>query len=302
MTRPCRDLKPDGGGSYEGRSYSNITRLDKMTQTEISSETVRPMATASRSSASEPASAPISLPTQLQIARSAVRNWEAGWTRPDPEYLYQMFTILNVEPNEFFGITGIGSLLTLDERQLIDNYRALDDAGKEDLTTIAEALVDKSHVRVLKRVYDKETPMLDMSRAIAAGDGADWEDYPEKEYVLLHDSPQVARADEIFHVNGDSMEPQFYDGDHVLVEYCTPDGLRPGDIGVFQVPGHGAVIKQVACDRLHSLNPKFDDIIPDEDGAMAIGRVLCVVTKDMVPTAEERALYAEAEELFGKKE
>ena len=286
----------------KGRSYSNITRLDKMTQTEIRQRNRETYGNSIKKFRVRAGISADQLADTLQIARSAVRNWEAGWTRPDPEYLYRMFTILNVEPNEFFGITGIGSLLTLDERQLIDNYRALDEAGKEDLTSIAETLVDKSHVRALKRVYDKETPMLDMSRAIAAGDGADWEDYPEKEYVLLHDSPQVARADEIFHVNGDSMEPQFYDGDHVLVEYCTPDGLRPGDIGVFQVPGHGAVIKQVACDRLHSLNPKFDDIIPDEDGAMAIGRVLCVVTKDMVPTAEERALYAEAEELFGKKE
>lgn len=286
----------------KGRTYSNIAGLEKMTATEIKQRNRETYGNSIKKFRVRAGISADQLADILQIARSSVRNWEAGITRPDPEYLYRMFTILDVEPNEFFGIGGVGSLLTLDERQLIDNYRALDDAGKEDLTTIAETLVDKSHVRVLKRAYDRETPMLDMSRAIAAGDGADWEDYPEKEYVLLHDSPQVARADEIFHVNGDSMEPQFYDGDHVLVEYCTPDDLRPGDIGVFQVPGHGAVIKQVACDRLHSLNPKFDDIIPDEDGATAIGRVLCVVTKDMVPTPEERALYAEAEELFGRKE
>ena len=284
----------------KGKGYSKISGLEKMTPAEIKQrnretygESVKKFRVRAGMSAEQ-------LADTLQIARSSVRNWEAGITRPDPEYLYRMFTILNVEPNEFFGIGGIGSLMTLEERSLVDYYRGLDDAGKDDLLTIAEAMAEKSHVRTLKRTYDKVSPVVDLSRAVAAGDGADWEDYPEKESVLLYDSPMVARADEIFHVNGDSMEPQFHDGDHVLVEYCRPDALCPGDIGVFLVPGHGGVIKQVACDRLHSLNPKFDDIVPDEeDGATAIGRVLCRVTKDMVPTPEERALYIEAEELFG---
>ena len=88
------------------------------------------------------------------------------------------------------------------------------------------------------------------------------------------------------------MEPQFYDGDKVLIEYCTE--IRNGDIGCFFVPGIGGVIKQKAYDRLHSLNPVCDDIIIAEEGATIIGRALCVITKDMIPTAEEQALYIEA--------
>ena len=49
----------------------------------------------------------------LQVSISAVRNWESGFTRPDLEYLYRMFSILNVEPNEFFGLTGIGALFVV---------------------------------------------------------------------------------------------------------------------------------------------------------------------------------------------
>ena len=58
----------------------------------------------------------------------------------------------------------------------------------------------------------------------------------------------------------------------------------------------GGVIKQVAHDRLHSLNPDFDDIFPYEDGAKVIGRVLEKITADMVPDTADRALYLEARE------
>ena len=57
----------------------------------------------------------------------------------------------------------------------------------------------------------------------------------------------------------------------------------------------GGVIKQVAHDRLHSLNPDFDDIFPYEDGAKIIGRVLGKITEDMIPDKADQALYFEAQ-------
>lgn len=45
---------------------------------------------------------------------------------------------------------------------------------------------------------------------------------------------------------------------------------------------------------LHSLNPDYDDIFPYEDGANIIGRVLGKITEDMIPDADEQALYLEA--------
>ena len=85
-------------------------------------------------------------------------------------------------------------------------------------------------------------------------------------------------------VNGESMAPRFHEGDQVLVRYTTE--LQNGDIGVLHVPGHGGVIKEVREDRLHSLNPAFDDILPDEDGAKVIGRVIGTVTEAMKPVEE----------------
>lgn len=232
------------------------------------------------------------LATKLGIGESSVRNWECGISRPDPEYLYRMFTILDVEPNEFFGIRGIGTLMTNKERDLLDSFRALDETGKEDLMTIAQAMGTKAYHRKLKTAYERIKRVPTWGRLVAAGDGADWEEHPEEETVTLYNVSSVADADEICIVNGKSMEPQFQDGDLVLVEHCQE--LKNGDIGIFYVPGHGGVIKQVAYDRLHSLNPEYDDIFPYEDGAQVIGRVLGRVTKDMRPSIDEINLFMEA--------
>jgi phage repressor protein C with HTH and peptisase S24 domain len=140
--------------------------------------------------------------------------------------------------------------------------------------------------------YDRMNGVEDWGRYAAAGDGTDWPEYPEKEEVILFDSPMVSRADEIITVTGKSMEPQFHDGDRVLVEHCVD--LRNGDIGIFYVPGMGGVIKQKAYDRLHSINPDYDDIFPYEDGAQIVGRVLGKIDKEMIPSMEEQSLYLEA--------
>ena len=228
----------------------------------------------------------------LGISKSSVRNWECGLTRPDPEFLYRMFSLLDVEPNEFFGIRGVGSLLTAGERSLLDAYRALDPAGREDAEALLESLLSRARRRKLVSALERMSGVTDWGRYAAAGDGADWPEFPEGETVILYASPMVARADEIITVTGRSMEPQFHDGDRVLVEHCSE--LRNGDTGIFHVPGLGGVIKQKAYDRLHSVNPDFDDIFPCEDGASVVGRVLGRVEPGMIPEPTDRALYLEA--------
>ena len=84
----------------------------------------------------------------LNIGKSSVRNWECGLTRPDPEYLYRMFSILNVEPNDFFGIKGIGGILTNSERKLVDTFRSLDRRSQRDLQSVAEALAKQSYMHM----------------------------------------------------------------------------------------------------------------------------------------------------------
>ncbi len=280
------------------KAFTSIAGLEKLTPEQIKQRNRETYGDSIKKYRKKAGITAEELASVLQIAKSSVRNWECGLTRPDPEYLYRMFTILDVEPNEFFGFSGVGTLLTSNEKKIIQNYRSLDETGKEDFETYAEAMSRKVQTRKLKAAYLKMQTVSSFGRVAAAGDGSDWDDHPEEENVLLFTTPEVARADEIFTVNGESMEPMFHNKDRVLVQYCNE--LNFGDIGIFYVPGHGGVIKQVAHDRLHSINPDYDDIFIYEEGAKPVGKVIGRITKELVPGPEDMRLYEHAAELFEK--
>lgn len=280
------------------KGYRSIAGLEKLTKEEIKARNLETYGSKIKHYRIKAGLEPAQLAEILQISESSVRNWECGLTRPDPEYLYRMFTILNVEPNEFFGFKGIGTLLTTAERQIIDEYRMLDDAGREALETFSTAMCEKAQTRKLRAAYDRMNYISNLGRAAAAGQGCEWPEHPEEEEVILYDTPEVSRADEIITVSGSSMEPQYSDGDLVLIQHT--EDIRIGDIGIYYVYGYGAVIKQVAYDRLHSLNPDYDDVFPYEEGAVPIGRVIGKITKDMIPSAEEQMLFEKARPLFEK--
>lgn len=75
-------------------------------------------------------------------------------------------------------------------------------------------------------------------------------------------------ADFVIPIKGDSMEPDYHDGDLVFIQ--TSVDLNNGVIGVFNYNGD-AYIKQLVIDKeqayLHSLNPAYKDmpITPDTD-------------------------------------
>lgn len=229
----------------------------------------------------------------MGVNPNTICNWETEKSLPDAHVLRKLCVVLDIPLYELFGIEDKLSKVSEREQRLLTFYRSLDGNGKEDLETFAEAMSSNVHKRKLRMALERMNSVADLGRAAAAGDGADWEDHPETEHCILFDCHAVSAADEIITVCGQSMEPKFHNGDRVLVQYCTD--LSYGDIGIFYVPGMGGVIKQVAHDRLHSLNPDFDDIFPYEDGAKIIGRVLGKITEDMIPDKDDQALYMEAQ-------
>lgn len=279
----------------KARGYSTIAGLEKLTPEEIKQRNLETYGSKIKQFRIRANMTAEQLADILQIAKSSVRNWECGLTRPDPEYLYRMFSILDVEPNEFFGIGGIGTILTPKEKDILHFYRNLDSRSQRDLELFVKTLISSARMRNLNKVYYSICPVPDHERYLAAGSiGEDWPDNPERNDILLYADKTVKETDEIFTVSGDSMEPQFHNGDKVLVKYCTE--IRNGDIGAYHVPGIGGVIKQKAHDRLHSLNPDYDDIFPYEEGANLVGRVIGIIDKDMIPPLAERQAYEEAEE------
>lgn len=91
----------------------------------------------------------------------------------------------------------------------------------------------------------------------AAGSGYDLSDKDEWFEIEVIDTPEARRADFAVEVDGDSMLPDFRDGDVVLV-VADPD-VPIGKVGLFVHEGQG-VIKERGADRLISRNPEYPDI------------------------------------------
>ena len=88
--------------------------------------------------------------------------------------------------------------------------------------------------------------------------------------------PVDVDADFVIPIKGDSMEPDYHDGDLVFIQ--TSVDLNNGVIGVFNYNGD-AYIKQLVIDKeqayLHSLNPAYKDMpITPETDFRIIGEVV----------------------------
>lgn len=94
---------------------------------------------------------------------------------------------------------------------------------------------------------------------VAAGDGS-FADSNIQGYIM-EDSENLSSYDEYAYLNveGDSMYPEFKDGDMVLVKCSSV--AETGDYAVVMVDGDNGVIKRIEygdnCIILHSINPMY---------------------------------------------
>ena len=106
---------------------------------------------------------------------------------------------------------------------------------------------------------------------VSAGTGVYLDDNHTEPLKIKH-TAIAERANYAVRVSGDSMTPEYYDGDIVLVETCP--SVNVGEIGIFVIDGEG-YIKQFGGDKLISLNSKYPDIsLRTCESASCRGRVL----------------------------
>ena len=111
--------------------------------------------------------------------------------------------------------------------------------------------------------YSQEPPLRSLplySLAVSAGTGQflDGEDYEMVE--VGREVPDGANFG--VRVAGDSMEPQFHDGQVIWVRQQR--SLMTGEIGIFLYDGNAYLKQLVAHEEalaLHSLTPKYPDIV-----------------------------------------
>ena len=171
------------------------------------------------------------LASRLGLSVSAVANWESGRTRPDVSNIPALCNTLGISIAEFFS----NSLnAEEDERKLLFRYRQLNKPHQMVLLSMAEQLLNAEEQAATSEYPELEELLLADDQVAAGANYYDFSACCKPCYV--HSSPVVRRADYIFKVSGDSMEPSYPDGCYVLVKKDAT-ALRYGDVGIFQADG-----------------------------------------------------------------
>lgn len=216
----------------------------------------------------------------FKASESTIYSWENGNSQPTPGALLTMCEAYNVDDIlTTFGYDGYnedGTLrLDMYEIDIIEKYRTLDSFGQETVSYILDREVQRME-QLKEDRPDITIAQQDMrviryyQRMASAGTGqVVFEDMPT-ERIQIPDIPEYRCVSYAIGVNGDSMEPLYYDGDILLVE--TTLQIEIGEIGIFIVDGE-AFVKQLGEGKLISLNEKYKDI-PLTEYSNCMGRVV----------------------------
>lgn len=156
---------------------------------------------------------------------------------------------------------------------LEDEYRSLDTYGQKAVEAVLGVECERCN-QADNTTKIKEDNFIYISYnalPVSAGAGANL-GAGELEQIKVPDTPIARKAHFALTVRGDSMEPEYRDGDIVLIR--TEPVIHEGEIGVFILNDEG-YIKRWSRDGLESLNDSYATIkIKEYDSFYTVGKVL----------------------------
>ena len=214
------------------------------------------------------------LGAKIGISKNAIGNYEKGFRSPKKNTMFDLAKAFSISIDDLFPPVQKPSPSDI---QTI--YDKLEPPRQGKVLTFAE--------RQLKEQNEEETKINEVSEKVVQLYGYDYYDhaasagtgqYLNDVRVERIELPVDVDADFVIPIKGDSMEPDYHDGDMVFIQ--TSVDLNDGVIGVFNYNGE-AYIKQLVIDTeqsyLHSLNPAYKDMpITPETDFRIIGEVVSV--------------------------
>lgn len=206
------------------------------------------------------------LGSKIGMSKNAIGNYEKGFRSPKKDTMFDLANAFNISIDDLFPPVQKDSSSNASPIQTI--YDELKPPRQTKVLTYAEMQ--------LKEQRNEQSQPTEVSEAIQVY-SYDYYDHPASagtgQYlndvrVERIELPVDIDADFVIPIKGDSMEPDYHDGDLVFIQ--TSVDLNDGVIGVFNYNGD-AYIKQLVIDKdqayLHSLNPAYKDmpITPDTD-------------------------------------
>ena len=200
----------------------------------------------------------------IDISAKTLYGYESGLSMLNADAFVALCKIYKCDnPMNIFGTPSISSK----EFNLIEQYRSLDPHGKDMVDTVLEKEVERMESLEKEPASDPTAHIYPYLGKIAcAGTGFYFDDIPTDTIK----APYVEGADFIIGVSGESMEPDYHDGEKLYVRKV--EYLRNGDVGIFTI-GNECFLKELGEDGLISRNKNYDDILGDEKVRL-IGKVI----------------------------
>lgn len=215
------------------------------------------------------------LAKRLNTTKQTISRYEKGDRKANQDMLFELCDIFGVSIDDFFPSQNeVLQSPTASPIQTI--YDQLHQPRQVKVLTYAEKQLDEqrneetqpNEVSEIIQLYSYDY----YDHPVSAGTGQYLNDVRVERIEL----PVDVDADFVIPIKGDSMEPDYHDGDLVFIQ--TSVELNDGVIGVFNYNGD-AYIKQLVIDEdqayLHSLNPAYKDMpITPETDFRIIGEVV----------------------------
>ena len=196
-----------------------------------------------------------SLAKYVGVSDTAIGKWKNKPQDIKFENVVKASEFLNVSLN--YLAYGKEPSIPREYQKLISTYKTLSPDNQNMALGVLEAMYDVQCRNNIECITIKHSIYK-----VSAGKGysLDGEDWEEINVVRTSESEQ---ADFAVTVDGDSMLPDYKDGDIVLVK--KQETIELGQIGIFTMNNNQGFIKESGENCLISHNPEYDDIIPTEN-------------------------------------
>lgn len=213
----------------------------------------------------------------IDISAKTLYGYESGLSMLNADAFVALCRIYKCDnPMDIFGTPSISSK----EFNLVEKYRALDSRGRDIVNTVINKEVEhmkelefsQSTVIDIPPRLENNTHFIEYHHSASAGSGVFILGNETVDQLPIPDTPENRKVDYAIKVSGNSMEPDYYDGDIVLVSQKVE--LNHGDVGIFII-NNNAYIKEYGDTELISRNPDADNIMISEyDNIVCMGKVV----------------------------
>lgn len=219
------------------------------------------------------------LAESLDIPYTTLRNYETDQREPGHKLLIKLASLFSVSVDELIGAseTKIAPAYTAEALSIAKKYDALDEWGRDAIKGLMNIEYTRCTAPEPEAEQDDNCIYLPLSEQPASAGTGTYLGPEAFTPIKVIANDKTRRADFCVRVQGDSMEPIYFDGDIVMISK-----ERPGynGIGLVTLDGCG-YIKRLGMGVLESENKKYAPI-PLDESVVVNGRAVGILHPDWI--------------------